>query len=84
MEQPAPNTAAKIDLIVNMIRLFGGFFILLGLTLGLDVAGLSTKIGLADPMQMHMVGIAMGVVGLIDFFVLPPILRRSLTRSNQG
>lgn len=84
MQQPAPSTAAKIDLIVNMIRLFGGFFILLGLTLGFDIAGLATKIGMADPLQMHMVGIAMGVVGLIDFFVLPPILRRSLARNNQG
>ncbi len=85
-QTPQKLTPEKAAQLTNILRLGGAFLILGGMVIGLDVAGAATKIGLNDGSEdsLHqLLGGALVLVGLADFFVLPAFFKHMASKNEQ-
>lgn len=76
---PQPLDFEKTAQLTIILRMIGAIFILGGLIVGLDVAGLATKAGLndgTDDSMHHLFGGLIVLVGLVDIFILPAFFKR--------
>lgn len=74
-EQKARGTA----MVVNIVRGTGAVLMVAGAAVGFNIGGVSTLLGLGAE-TYAIVGIAIGVAGLVDFFVLPSIIVKANSR----
>lgn len=70
-EQKARGTA----MVVNIVRGTGAVLMVAGAAVFFNIAGVATLIGLGDDIY-KIVGGAIVFAGLIDFFVLPPVIAK--------
>ena len=74
-EQKARGTA----MVISIVRGTGAVLMLAGAAVGFNIGGLATMFGLSADV-CAFVGIAIGVAGLVDFFVLPSIIAKANNR----
>ena len=84
--QPKPMTPENAEKLGMILRIGGGFLILFGMVVGLDLGGLATKFGFNDGSgdNMHqLIGGMIALVGLVDFFVLPVVFKRMAAKQGE-
>ena len=70
------DKAQQLEKLSNILRVFGGFFMIAGGVIGFDGGQLTTAVlGIADPMLQKTIGGAVFFAGIVDFFVLPAFFR---------
>lgn len=78
--QPTPEQKARgTAMVVSIVRGTGAVLMVAGTAVGFNIGGLATMFGLSADV-CGFVGIAIGVAGLVDFFVLPTIIAKANNR----
>lgn len=72
-----PHTpSANVERMIGVIRFMGALLIVLGLSFFLDAGGLAGMIGISDGSTHRFFGGALMIAGVLDFAILPGILRK--------
>lgn len=89
MNNPADNRtpeekARQNALVANCVRAAGAFFMLAAPLVAFNVFGIADLLGIRDGFIEYIIGSAFLVIGLLDFFVVAPLLQRIGTPGGGG
>jgi hypothetical protein len=77
-DTPPPRPVTPHSVVIGIIRLMGAIFVAAGAFALFDPNyTVSQGLGISDVGFRQVIGAMFLVMGLVDFFVIPPILRRS-------
>lgn len=79
------DKAQQLEKLSGILRVMGGIFIIAGGVLAFDAAQVTSQMmGVTDPLMHKVIGGAVFVAGLVDFFVLPAFFRRQAEKMTKG
>jgi hypothetical protein len=82
-EQPIQQKAQQAK-IVNLLRVLGTGFMLLGVASIFNLGGIVTTIGLKDALAGNIFGGGMIFLGIFEYFALPLLLEKLSNKANNS
>jgi hypothetical protein len=75
------QAARSMALVTKVMRALGACFMLAAPLLAFDAGGIASRFGLSG-MTGKILGGALFVMGLVDFFVMPGVLRQAMQKKS--